>query len=490
MNRTVSGRIPGEPNPRVGGRISIPASKSHTIRALLIAAFAHGESRLRRPLISRDATSARAAVESLGARVRTDGEDWVVQGIGGLPRASGQTIDVGNSGTTLYLASAMAALATGPVSFDGDAQIRRRSAAPLLDALAALGATVTSSSGGYAPFTVTGPLKPGPLTVDCPVSQYLSALLLAAPLISLPGAGQSAASAGETSSPISSNIPDNGPQSPISSNIPDSGSRSPVDETVSSLTAPGVTQINVRTLNEAPYVGITLDWLDSQGIRYERDGWKRFTVPAGQRYKSFDRVVPADWSSATFFLVAAAITEGTLTLDGVDSNDSQGDKAVADMLETMGCRLEKFDGGITIEGRPLKGAVLDLNATPDALPAMAVAACYADGETRLVNVPQARLKETDRIAVMASQLRSLGAEIDELPDGLVIHGHRPSPRTCDKPSLRGALVDGHDDHRVVMALAVAALGCCGRMEIRGAEAADVTFPGFFRLLKAAVDGGR
>jgi 5-enolpyruvylshikimate-3-phosphate synthase len=521
MNRTISGRIPGEPNPRVGGRISIPASKSHTIRALLIAAFARGESRLGRPLVSRDSLSARSTVQALGATVHEDGEDWLVQGIGSLPKASGITIDVGNSGTTLYLASALAALANGPVSFDGDAQIRRRSAAPLLDALSALGATVESSSGGCAPFTVTGPLKPGPLTVDCPVSQYLSALLLAAPLIPSPNSNtdspdieprRPAASAGHggsaargIQSPIGdTQSPDNGLVSPpareiqslIERKIADSGTRSPADETASSLSAPEVnnltpvTTINVRTLNEAPYVGITLDWLDSQGIRYERDGWTQFTVPAGQSYISFDRVVPADWSSATFFLVAAAITEGTLTLNGVDSNDSQGDKAVADMLETMGCRLERFEGGITIEGRPLNGAVLDLNATPDALPAMAVAACYAEGETRLVNVPQARLKETDRIAVMASQLRSLGAEIDELPDGLVIHGHRPSPRTCDKPSLRGALVDGHDDHRVVMALAVAGLGCCGRMEIRGAEAADVTFPGFFKLLETAVAGGK
>ncbi len=190
-------------------------------------------------------------------------------------------------------------------------------------------------------------------------------------------------------------------------------------------------------------------------------------------------MVPADWSSATFFLVAAAITGGSLTLEGLDKKDSQGDKAVVGMLEEMGCTAEVVPGGLRIEGRPMHGAVLDLNATPDALPAIAVAACFAEGETRLVNVPQARMKETDRITVMTSELLKLGVDVEELPDGMIIRGRRPG-------SFKGAMVDGHDDHRVVMALAVAALGCCGELSIKGAEAADVTFPGFFDLLDRAL----
>ena len=451
MIRIVNGRIPGEPAPIVSGSISIPASKSHTIRALLIAAFAEGESRLRRPLVSKDAVSCRKAVEALGANVREDGEDWIVTGFGG-PFAGGRpsgnpgpssasssspvAIDVGNSGTTLYLAAALAAITGRPVRFDGDEQIRRRSAAPLLKALEDMGAKVKASPDGCAPFTVTGPLKAGEVTVDCPVSQYLSALLLAAPLIT------------------------------------DEHSQ--------------VTQINVRTLNEAPYVGITLDWLEGQGIRYERKEWEEFRIPAGQSYRPFEKVVPADWSSATFFLVAAPITGGTLVLEGLDTGDSQGDKAVVGMLEAMGCQSEEVPEGVRFIGRPLSGAVLDLNATPDALPAMAVAGCFAQGETRLVNVPQARLKETDRITVMTTELMKLGADVEELAEGMIIRGRRPSKDSCVSPVLKGALVDGHDDHRVVMALAVAALGCCGQVSVRGAEAADITFPGFFKLLDKAL----
>ena len=422
----------------MSGTVAIPASKSHTIRALLVAAYSEGESRLVRPLPSRDGLAARSAVEFLGARVTDEGEDWLVKGFGARPKppASG-TIDVQNSGTTLYLATALAALSDIPVRFDGDEQIRRRSAKPLLDALEGLGARVEyEGTEGCAPFTVTGPLTPGTVEVDCPVSQYLSALLLAAPL--MPGAS---------------------------------------DE---------ITTIKVKTLNEAPYVGITLDWLDGQEIRYERDGWNEFRIPAGQGFRPFDRVVPADWSSATFFLTAVAVTGSTLTLEGLDGTDSQGDKAVVGMLEEMGCETEWLEDGLRITGRPLKAATLDLNATPDALPAMAVACCYAEGQSRLVNVPQARMKETDRITVMTAELMKLGADVEELREGMVIRGRRPVPAGCDSPVLKGAMVDGHDDHRVVMALAISALGCCGQVSIRGAEAADVTFPGFFRLLESVV----
>jgi len=408
-----------------------------------------------------------------------------VQGFGSRPKPPGKpspnpasqpippgipspiNIDVGNSGTTLYLAAALAALSETPIRFDGDQQIRRRSAAPLLDALKAMGAEVESSPGGCAPFTVTGPLKAGNVTVDCPVSQYLSALLLATPLISPAGGNAS---------------PDGSAESADNASVPLGGGNA------SNLSATEVTQttIKVNTLNEAPYVGITLDWLDSAGIRYEKDGWDEFRIPSGQSYKAFDRVVPADWSSATFFLVAAAVTGGTLILEGLDYGDSQGDKAVLDMLREMGCETEIGDGSVKITGRPMKGAVLDLNATPDALPAMAVAACFAEGETRLVNVPQARLKETDRIAVMTAELLKLGVDVEELPDGMIIRGRHPESSTCDSPIIRGAMVEGHDDHRVVMALAVAALGGCGEVSIRGAEAADVTFPGFFELLEKAL----
>lgn len=430
MECCITGRLPGNKYPIVRGSLRIPASKSHTIRALLIAAFARGESRLGMPLVSHDSLSCRKMIEAMGAKVCNDGEDWLVEGFGMHPKKKDVHFNVGNSGTSLYLLSALASLFDFKTQFDGDEQVQQRSAEPLLRALGEMGATVESGGGGCAPYSITGPISPYTIHINCPVSQFLSGLLMTAPLIS------------------------------------------PSERRKD-------TEIFVDSLNEAPYVGITLDWLNFQNIRYDRQNWDWFCVPSGQQYHSYKRTIPGDWSSATFFLVAAAITGGTLILEGVDITDSQGDKDVLEMLSRMGCRWQIVPDGVRIEGGKLKGAVIDLNATPDALPAMSVAACFAEGETQLINVPQARMKETDRIAVLTAELRKLGADVRELPDGMLIRGCAPME---EGRGLLGSHVDGHQDHRVVMALAVAGLACRGKTFIKGAEASDVTFPGFFDLL--------
>jgi len=407
---------------QIAGTVTIPASKSHTIRGLLMASLAEGQSRLFHPLRSADTLSCVDACRALGAQIDIESDAvWTVTGTAGKPTAPEGSIDIANSGTTLYLAMSIAALASGRTRFIGDEQIQRRSAAPLLEALHELGATVESEGpGGCAPLTVGGGLHGGLLTVECPTSQYLSSLLIACPL------------------------------------------------------ARGDTTIIVPELNEAPYVAITLSWLDFLGIRYiATDDFSEFIIPGRQRYSRFERTVPADFSSATFFLVAAAITGSRLTVHGLDMRDPQGDKAVVAMLKKMGCTLKSNDDGLTIQGPDrLHGATFDLNATPDALPALAVAGCFAQGETRLVNVPQARIKETDRIAVMARELASLGATIQELPDGLIIRGRR----------LRGGEVNGHGDHRVVMAMAIAGLAAQAPISVTTAESASITFPRFPELL--------
>jgi len=408
----------------LAGEVAIPASKSHTIRALLMGALADGVSEVVRPLRSSDTESCVTACEALGAEVTRKSDDvWEVHGTAGTPRPAPQPIDVGNSGTTLFLAMTVAALARGETEFTGDEQIQRRSAAELMEALRALGATARSvRDNGCAPLRVGGPLTGGHVSIECPTSQYLSSLLIACPL------------------------------------------------------AGGDTTIDVPLLNEAPYVRMTMQWLDEMRVSYRAsDDLSRFEIPGGQRYAPFSRTIPGDFSSAAFFLVAAAVTGSRLLLRGLDMQDSQGDKAVVTMLEAMGCRVLHQSGGILIKGpEELRGGTFDLNATPDALPAMAVAGCAAAGVTRLVNVPQARAKETDRIQVMAAELGKLGARVEELPDGLVV---RQSP-------LKGASVRGHADHRVVMALAVAGLRAEGETTVDTAEAVAVTFPGFTHLMQA------
>ncbi len=406
----------------LSGSVAIPGSKSHTIRAVVIASLASGTSVIRRPLVASDTLAGLETCRLLGAGV-LEQDDWTIHGVSGRPQVPDNVIDVGNSGTTLYIALGTACLVDGITVFTGDEQIRRRPAGPLIEALNGLGAKVESTRGnGAAPIIVRGPLQDGEITLDgSKTSQYLTSLLINCPL------------------------------------------------------ARGDSRITVTDLTERPYVEMTLGWLEEQGIQLERDGLERFYIPGGQSYRAFDKPIPADFSSATFFMCAAAITGSDLVLSRLDMNDTQGDKAVAGMLREMGATVEQVEDGLRVIGGPLKGVELDLNATPDALPALAVTACFAEGETRLVNVPQARLKETDRISVMREELSRMGADIEELPDGLVIRGSR----------LHSASVHGHSDHRVIMALAVAGLALKGETTIHTAEALSVTFPNFVELMQSA-----
>ncbi len=405
------------------GSIPIPGSKSHTIRAVAIASLADGESTIRDPLVSGDTLSAVDCYQALGAAVdRSDHAVWRIKGTGKEIRPPDKVIDVGNSGTTLRCAISSAALASqsATIRFTGDAQIQKRPIGPLLQSLNQLGAkAVSERDNGRAPLAISGKLRGGKTSIECVTSQYLSSLLLATPL------------------------------------------------------AEEDTEIEVTLLNEPDYVQMTLDWLDRQGIAYLNQGLRHFRVAGRQRYRPFDLAIPADFSSATFFLCAGALLGADITLTGLDFSDSQPDKAVAEYLKQMGADVVIDERSVRIKGSHLEGIEIDMNRTPDALPAMAVTAVFAKGTTRLVNVPQARNKETDRIACMAAELKKLGVEIEELPDGLIVHH-------CANP--KAGVLDGHSDHRIVMALCVAAMALDAPSCIETAEAIGVTFPEFVPLM--------
>lgn len=427
------------------GTVRIPASKSHTIRQLIIASLAGGVSEIIHPLDSLDAQSCAAACRVLGATI-TERRDpntqalvsYTVEGNSGVPKGvSHRLIDVGNSGTTLYLVMAAAGLGSEPFEFTGDEQIQRRSAAPLLEALAGLGIRAESEkANGCVPIVIQGPWKGGQVSLSCPTSQYLSALLLSAPL----------APAGT------------------------------------------ITDVAIPLLNERPYIEMTLSYLDSQGIPWEAPpDFSRFVIPGGVSWKPFSGSVPGDFSSAAFPACAAAISGNPVTLLGLDPHDVQGDKFFLEMLAAMGCTvnweqvaasLSSAEYSVTISRNgPLRGGTFDLNATPDLLPAAAVTAAFAEGDTALVNVAHARIKETDRIAVMAKELAKLGVSCTERPDGLIVHGGFTGAHA-------NAVIDSHGDHRIVMAFAAAALSAQAPIEIDKAESAAVTYPGFLELLHA------
>lgn len=230
---------------------------------------------------------------------------------------------------------------------------------------------------------------------------------------------------------------------------------------------------------------MTCWWLDRLGVEYTREGYDRFIVGAGAgagtragRYRALDSVLPGDYSSASFWFCAAAITGVSITVEGLDPTDVQGDREVLAILEQMGCTVTWDNRAVTVSGRVHDGGVFDCNAIPDALPILAVTAAYAEQPVELVNVPQARAKETDRIAVMAEELGKLGVRTEEHPEGLTVFPGRPS----------GGEVSSHGDHRVAMACAVAALGATGPVLISDDAAAAVTYPRFFDDLEALFPG--
>lgn len=403
------------------GAIRIPGSKSQTIRAVLIALFARGTSTITGALESRDTEACFHVASQLGANLTflDHHKTLVVDSTHLTPDPKGVSIDCMNSGTTLYLALCMLASLGIPVAVTGDEQLRKRPVKPLLDALRQLGVEV---KGDELPCTIKGPIKGGSCSIECPTSQYLSGLLLG------------------------------------------------------SVLAQGPVDIHVPLLYEKPYVGLTTGWLGRQCIAYECSGsWDFFHFPGRQKFTPFASEVPGDYSSASFFFALAALTGKPVTVTGLLKDDPQGDKRILDVLEAMGCTVVRKETEVTVfRTKPLKGGVFDLNDIPDTLPVLSVVATQAEGEVTFTNVAQARIKETDRIACMHQELEKLGAEIDEKPDGMTIHGGRP---------LHEALLSGHGDHRIIMALSILGSAVVP-LEIDDTSAVDVTLPTFYRLLES------
>lgn len=409
---------------RLKGSVAIPGSKSHTIRAVAIASLAGGQSLIHDPLDSSDTQVAVACYRALGAVIDTSSPKlWKVTGANGKITPPKEIIDVGNSGTTLRIAMGSAALTPSgqTITFTGDEQIQTRPVGPLIDSLNDLGAKCVSlKNNGKVPIEISGKLAGGRTAIAAATSQYLSSLLLCAPLASED------------------------------------------------------TRIDVTLLNEPGYVQMTLDWLDEQQIEYENQQMQTFKIKGNQSYKAFEAAVAADFSSATFFLCAAVLAGDEVTLLGLDFADSQPDKAVVDYLKAMGADIILEPNSVTVKAGPLKGTDIDMNKTPDALPAMAVTAAFAEGTTRLLNVPQARNKETDRIKCMAEELKKMDVNVEELPDGLIIRGGKPMP----------AELHGWADHRIVMALSLAGLSMDDECSIDTAEAISVTFPDYVELMRS------
>ncbi|MBI5135269.1 3-phosphoshikimate 1-carboxyvinyltransferase [Candidatus Uhrbacteria bacterium] len=416
----------------ISGTVTSPSSKSHTVRALLLATMASGTSALLNALASDDTDQAVGVCRDLGATVKVYAQsnhriDIEVES-NGLPlRPASKTVFTGDSGITTRFVLPMLGLRTGldPIQFDCGPQMRQRPITPLVDALGTLGMRVTAAPDHHGwPFFCEGPLKGGSARVDGITSQFCSALLLSLPC------------------------------------------------------APEDSVITVENLHERPYVAMTTRWLDEQAIRYQwqsQGGRDVFHISGGQRYRSFEKSIPGDFSSASYLIAAGVLRGGEVVLNGLDMNDAQGDKRFISILQEMGADISVNQEGIIVRGgRSLNSMTIDCNDIPDLVPTLAVIATQAEDTTHLVNVAQARLKETDRLRSMRTELAKMGADITEEPDSLTIR----------QSSLSGAQLHGYHDHRTIMALSIAGLCAQGGTIITTAEGINKTFPNFVSMMQS------
>ena len=404
------------------GAITIPPSKSQTLRAIFIASLAEGESLIEHPLESPDTHAMIKACLAFGAKIAIHSQQLVIQGVAGRPQFKPDTvIDAGNSGIVLRFITAIAALNETPVTITGDYSLQtRRPLKPLLAALRQLGARCeTLVKADHAPVTVCGPVQAGTVSLNGQDSQPVSALLLLSALL------------------------------------------------------PATMTLQVDQPGETPWIALTLTWLHRMNTTVQHNKYETLTVSQQRGFKGFNYRVPGDFSSLLFPVAAALITRCSIEIDGLDFQELQGDKHVLEILEQMGAPLAyDYQAGVLhiASHQGLIGIEVDLNPYIDALPILAVLACYANTPSCLTGAAIARLKESDRITAMQQELTKMGAIIQEREDGLMI---KPGP-------LQGTAVYSHHDHRVTMALAVAALGAVGTTQIEASDCIAKTYANFVK----------
>ncbi|MCP4003200.1 MAG: 3-phosphoshikimate 1-carboxyvinyltransferase [bacterium] len=408
------------PIPAPDAVIRVPGSKSFTNRALICAALSRGESRILGFLDSDDTQAMREGLGRLGVEIEAEGDDLIVHGTGGEFAIPLHAINCRASGTTMRFLSACGALVPGRVILDGTPRMRERSIQELADGLQNLGISARSTAG-FPPLTIHGTaLEGGSISVDASnSSQYLSALLMIAPF------------------------------------------------------AKTDLEITAGRITSRPYVDMTIETMSAFGISVESIGDSSFRIPAGQKYRPRSYAIEPDATAATYFFAAAAITGGRVRVDGLAPSSLQSDVRFVEVLGRMGCSVERDSRWMSVRGpKYLHGVDVDLNALPDSALTLGVVACFARGQTRIRNVWNLRIKETDRMAALKTELQKLGASVEVTETDIVI----------DPPKeVTAARIATYEDHRMAMSFAVAGLAVEG-VVIEDPDCVAKTFPDFFDRL--------
>jgi 3-phosphoshikimate 1-carboxyvinyltransferase len=418
-----------EPVMHVEGAVRLPGSKSISNRTLLLAALSEGTTTIHDLLASDDTLVMLGALKSLGIQwEQLDERTHVVHGAGGQLPIHAADLFMGNAGTAIRPLTAALAVIGGDYTLHGVQRMHERPIGDLVDALNAVGAQIEyTGNPGYPPLRIRrGHIHADRMSVRGNVSsQFLTALLMAAPLMA--------------------------------------------------KDHPVTIEVEGELISK-PYIEITLNLMRRFGVTVGQDGWASFTVQPGQRYQTPGTIhVEGDASSASYFLAAGAIAGGPVRVEGVGRDSIQGDVRFADALEQMGATIVKGDTWIEARSNGvLKAIDADFNHIPDAAMTIAVAALYADGTSTLRNIASWRVKETDRLAAMATELRKVGAIVEEGPDYI---------RVTPPAELQPATIDTYDDHRMAMCFSLASLDGKARrgnaMRINDPKCVAKTFPDYF-----------
>ncbi|WP_423793109.1 3-phosphoshikimate 1-carboxyvinyltransferase [Methanocaldococcus indicus] len=408
------------------GKVKAPPSKSYTHRAVIGASLANGISKIYSPLWGKDCLSSVYSCRKLGTKITLNLKDdvWIVEG--GEYKTPDNIIDVGNSGTTLRILTSLSSLIPkGYAILTGDSSIRKRPMQPLLDALKQININAFSSKlDGTAPIIVeSGEIDGNLVRIRGDISsQFITSLLMLLPFNK--------------------------------------------EDTKIELTTP---------LKSKPYIDITLDILDKFGIKVEvlEDG---FLVYGNQKYKNIDYTVEGDYSSSSYLIAAGVLINSNIEIINLFENSKQGDKKIVEIVREMGADIKVKKDRVILNGEyNLEGIDIDAKDIPDLVPTLAVLGCFAEGKTKIYNAEHVRYKESDRLRACYTELKKMGAKIEERKDGLIIEGVK---------KLKGAKLNTYHDHRLVMAFTIAGLKAEGETIIDNEESVKISFPNFIEVMRS------